>query len=73
MPLTRGAERLKQVTSMVSHISSPATCQPCAGALPMPSDDEIATQMRRCIEVSRQAGERGDGPYGCTLVDRDGN
>ena len=34
---------------------------------------DIATQMARCIEVSRAAGERGDGPYGCTLVDADGN
>ena len=42
--------------------SAPAVCRPCA-PLPMPSSDEIAKQMARCIEVSKAAGERGDGPY----------
>lgn len=39
----------------------------------MPGAEEIERQVRRVIEVSRRAGERGDGPYGGTLVDDAGN
>jgi tRNA(Arg) A34 adenosine deaminase TadA len=63
--------RLGRVSAQLS-ASSPAQCVPCA-APPMPSSDEIKNQMARCIEVAKAAGERGDGPYGCTLVDAAGN
>ena len=45
-----------------AQLGASAVCRPCA-PLPMPSSDEIAKQMARCIEVSKAAGERGDGPY----------
>ena len=35
----------------------------------MPGPDEIGRQVRNVIRVSQEAGERGDGPYGGTLVD----
>ena len=44
-----------------AQLGASAVCRPCA-PLPMPSSDEIAKQMARCIEVSKVQHE-----YVCTF------
>jgi tRNA(Arg) A34 adenosine deaminase TadA len=38
----------------------------------MPTEDDREAHMERAFELAREAGERGDGPYGSVLV-LDGN